>query len=226
MTRVLNGYCGYLWASKFCGAFCTQQEELELPYELKKYQRNPDGSAPPELVAVSPLGKSPLITDGEVTLAESGAIIDYIIATYGNGRAVAKQSGYVDNLYFSHYAEGSLMPVLVLKFIFTVVPKKSPFFIRPFLGFVFGQLDKQLVQPQIVKHLRMIESHLEKSESIWFAGGEEPTAADYQMAFPLEAVMSEIPDFVVNSPHIKKYVETVQSRQVAVLLVVSKQTDS
>ncbi|KAH9477877.1 Glutathione S-transferase 3 [Psilocybe cubensis] len=187
-------------------------EELEIPYELKKYQRTPDGLAPPELIAISPLGKSPLITDGDVTLAESGAIIDYIIATYGNGRAVAQQSGYIHNLYFSHYAEGSLMPVLILKFIFTIVPKKSPFLIRPFLSFIFRQLDKQLAEPQITQHLKMIEEHLAKSKSTWFAGGEEPTAADYQMAFPLEAVASEIPNFVVNSPHIKKYVETVHSR--------------
>jgi len=186
-------------------------EELQVPYEIKKYQRNAQQLAPPELLEISPLGKSPVLTDGDITVAESGAIVDYVIAKYGNGKAVPTQSGYLDNLYFTHYAEGSLMPILVLKYIFELIPKNTPFFIRPILNMVFGQLDKLLVQPEIKKHLEMIESHLEKSQSLWFAGGQGPTAADYQMIFPLEGIVSAAPNSA--GPHIKNYVQAVHDRE-------------
>ncbi|KDR68456.1 hypothetical protein GALMADRAFT_257189 [Galerina marginata CBS 339.88] len=186
-------------------------EELQIPYDIKLYERTPEQRAPPELLALSPLGKAPVITDGEVTLGESGAIIEYLIAKYGNGKAVPSESGYIDNLYFSHYAEGSFMPVLIQKYIFDAVPKKSPFFIRPIANMIFGQLDKLLVIPEMTKHLAMIEAHLEKSQSAWFAGGPEPTSADYQMIFPLEAIVHVAPSSA--GPQIKKYVQAIHERE-------------
>ncbi|KAF4616332.1 hypothetical protein D9613_008635 [Agrocybe pediades] len=186
-------------------------EELGTPYEIKKYERTPQQRAPPELLAISPLGKSPVITDGSVTLAESGAIVEYLIGKYGNGKAVPTDSGYLDNLYFTHYAEGSFMPIVTQKYIFDFIPKQAPFFIRPILSLVFGQLDKQFVQPEMTKHLTLIEAHLSKSQSVWFAGGAEPTAADYQMAFPLEALVAYTPGSV--GPSIKKFVDAVHSRE-------------
>jgi len=143
-------------------------EELQVPYELKKYERGPDQRAPPELLAISPLGKSPVITDDNITLAESGAIVEYLITKHGNGKAVPPESGFIDNLYFSHYAEGSLMPILVQRIIFDYVPKSAPFLIRPILNRVFAQLNKLLVEPEIKKNLTMIEAHLEKSKSVFF----------------------------------------------------------
>jgi glutathione S-transferase len=186
-------------------------EELQVPYEIKKYQRNEQQRAPPELLALSPLGKVPVITDGDVTLAESGAVVEYVITKYGNGKGVPTESGYLDNLYFTHYAEGSFMPILFNKYLFDLVPKNSPFFIRPIAKMIFGQLNAQLVEPELKKHLTMIEAHLEKSQSIWFAGGQEPTAADYQMAFPLEAIVTVVPDSA--GPQVKKYVQAVHDRE-------------
>jgi len=185
-------------------------EELKVPYEIKNYERK-KMRAPPELFAISPLGKSPVITDGNFTLAESGAIVEYLIAKYGNGKAVPPESGFVDNLYFSHYAEGTLMPVLFQRMIFEYVPKNSPFWIRPIIRPVFNQLEELLVKPEIKNNLALIEAHLEKSNSIFFAGGQEPTSADYQMVFPLELILSVVPDQV--GPKIKEYLKTIHERE-------------
>jgi len=186
-------------------------EELNVPYEIKKYERTQQQRAPPELLEISPLGKAPVITDGEVTLAESGAIVEYVIAKYGNGKGVPTESGYLNNLYFSHYAEGSLMPILVQKYVYDLVPKSAPFFIRPIANMIFGQLNTQHIQPELKKHLDMIEAHLEKSQSGWFAGGQEPTAADYQMAFPLEAIVAVAPTLA--GPQVRKYVQAIHARE-------------
>ncbi|EDR09487.1 uncharacterized protein LACBIDRAFT_319137 [Laccaria bicolor S238N-H82] len=185
-------------------------EELNVPYQVKKYERTPQLTAPKELLEINSLGKSPVITDGDVNLAESGAIVEYVIEKYGNGKATPPESGKLDNLYFSHYAEGSFMPVLVQKLIFDIVPQRSPFYIRPFASMIFGQLNKQLVQPEITKHVALIEAHLAKSKSIFFAGGDEPTSADYQMVFPLEALTDGAPDRL--GPKIKEYVKTIHDR--------------
>jgi len=186
-------------------------EELKVPYEIKKYERRPDKRAPPELLAISPLGKSPVITDDNITLAESGAIVEYLITKHGNGKAVPPESGFIDNIYFSHYAEGTLMPIFIQRMIFDFVPKNAPFLIRPIVKMVFGQLITLLVEPEIKKNLTMIEAHLEKSKSIFFAGGQEPTSADYQMTFPLEALVTVSPDKV--GPKIKEYVRTMHERE-------------
>lgn len=110
-------------------------EELELPYEIKRYKRDPQTMlAPTSLREVHPLGKSPVITDGKLTLAESGAIIEYLIERYGNGRLVPA-IGTLERLrytYWLHYAEGSAMPPLLLKLIFDQIEKNPmPFFVRP-----------------------------------------------------------------------------------------------
>ncbi|PPQ82930.1 hypothetical protein CVT26_005037 [Gymnopilus dilepis] len=186
-------------------------EELNIPYEIKKYERTDQQLAPPELLKISPLGKAPVITDGDVALAESGAIVEYLITKYGNGKATPPESGYLDNLYFSHYAEGSLMPILVQKLIFDLVPKNSPFLLRPLVKSIFGKLDNLLVQSELKKHFAMIEAHLEKSKTTWFAGGDHPTAADFQMSFPLEAIVSEAPEMA--GPQMKKFVQAVHSRE-------------
>ena len=110
-------------------------EELGLAYEIKRYQRDPATMlAPPALREVHPLGKSPVITDGDLTLAESGAIIEYLVDRYGNGRLIP-QAGTPDRLryiYWMHFAEGSLMPPLLLQLIFNRLDQgKMPFFVRP-----------------------------------------------------------------------------------------------
>jgi len=184
-------------------------EEIEAPYEMKFYERMPDKRAPKELLDIHPLGKSPVITHGDVTLAESGAIVEYIIRKFGNGKARPPASGEVHDLYFSHYAEGSLMPLVANKFIFSIVPGHSPFFVRPVVKPIMSMLDSQLIDPQLRRHVSLIENHLEKTGD-WFAGGENPTSADFMMAYGVEGLAKFYPDVV--GPKIKAWIERVQNR--------------
>lgn len=163
-------------------------EELGLPYEIKRYQRDAETMlAPPELRAVHPLGKSPVITDGGNTLAESGAIIEYLVERYGNGRLIPP-AGTPERLrytYWMHYAEGSAMLPLLLKLIFSRIESAPmPFLVRPVARGIVGKVRGAFIEPQLKLHLGYIESEL--GRSAWFAG-EEFTAADIQMSFPMEA---------------------------------------
>ena len=161
-------------------------EELGLAYEIVRYQRLPDMRAPAELRAIHPLGKSPVIIDNDNTIAESGAIIEYLIETYGQGRLIPppKTPERLRYSYWMHYAEGSAMPPLLLKLLFTVMPKRAPALLRPVVRKVSTQVLTALVNPQLKQHMDFWEAELSKSE--WFAG-EAFTAADIQMSFPLEA---------------------------------------
>jgi glutathione S-transferase len=161
-------------------------EELGVPYEIVRYQRLPTMMAPPELLKIHPLGKSPVITDNGNTIAESGAIVEYLIDTYGNGRLIPPPHTpeRLRYTYWLHYAEGSAMPLLLQKLLFTIVPRRAPLLMRPILTAVFNKMMATLVDPQLQRHMAFWESELTKSE--WFAG-TEMTAADIQMSFPLEA---------------------------------------
>jgi glutathione S-transferase len=161
-------------------------EELGLPYEIVRYQRQADMRAPKDLRAIHPLGKSPVITDGGKTIAESGAIVEYIVGTYGEGRLVPAPDTpeRLRYTYWLHYAEGSAMPLLLLKLLFNIMPKRAPALLRPVVRKVSSQALTTLVNPQLKQHMSFGESELTKSE--WFAG-DAFTAADIQMSFPLEA---------------------------------------
>jgi len=163
-------------------------EELGLGYEIKRYQRDPKTMlAPAELRRVHPLGKSPVITDGEVTLAESGAIMEYLLERYGGGR-LAPRAGSPERLrylYWMHFAEGSAMPPLVMKLVFDRMEKgPMPFFVRPVARGIAARVKKGFIEPNITRQLDYMEAELTKSA--WFAG-DEFTAADIQMSFPVEA---------------------------------------
>ena len=163
-------------------------EELGLAYEVKRYERDRKTMlAPPELRAVHPLGKSPVVTDGDLTLAESGAIVEYLVERYGNGR-LAPQTGtpaYLRYRYWLHYAEGSAMSPLLLKLVFDKIETSPmPFFIKPIAKIISGKAKSGFITPQINTHLDYMEGELCKSS--WFAG-EEFSGADVQMSFPLEA---------------------------------------
>ena len=163
-------------------------EELGVPHEIKRYQRDPKTMlAPPELRAVHPLGKSPVITDGELTLAESGAIIEYLADRYGAGTLIPAH-GTPERLrcnYWLHYAEGSAMPPLLLKLVFRrVETAPAPFFVKPIARGIAHKVMSSFVDPQLKLHLDYLEGELGKSE--WFAGNEF-SAADIQLSFPLEA---------------------------------------
>ena len=166
-------------------------EELGLDYEVKRYQRNSQTMmAPPELKAVHPLGKSPVITDGGLTVAESGAIIEYIIDRHGQGRLIPAH-GSAERLrysYWLHYAEGSAMPPLLMSLVFNKVRESpAPFLIKPIVRGIADKVLDSFVRPQLKTHLDFMEAELGKSQ--WFAGNEF-SAADIQMSFPVEAAAS------------------------------------
>lgn len=166
-------------------------EELGLAYEIKKYQRDAKTMlAPPELRAVHPLGKSPVITDDANTVAESGAIIEYLLERYGNGKFVPA-AGTPDKLrytYFMHYAEGSAMTPLLMKLVFDRVEKgPMPFFAKPVARGIAQKVKGTYILPQIAQHLAYLEAEL--ATSPWFAGAEF-SGADIQISFVLEAAAS------------------------------------
>jgi glutathione S-transferase len=163
-------------------------EELALPYEIKHYRRDSKTMlAPPELRAVHPLGKSPVVTDGEATVAESGAIIEYLLDRYGNGRLrpAPGTPEFLQYRYWLHFAEGSAMSPLLMKLVFDkVASSPMPFFVKPIARGISAQVLKSFVMPNIVRQLDFMEGEL--AQRPWFAGSEF-SAADIQMSFPLEA---------------------------------------
>jgi glutathione S-transferase len=163
-------------------------EELGLPYEIRRYRRDPQTMlAPPELRAVHPLGKSPVITDGELTLAESGTIAEYLADRYGAGTLIPAH-GTPARLrcnYWLHYAEGSAMPPLLLKLVFNRVERApAPFFVKPVARGIARKVQRSFVDPQLKLHLDYLEGELGENE--WF-GGDAFSVADIQLSFPLEA---------------------------------------
>ena len=174
-------------------------EELEVPYELKRYQRDPATRlAPPVLRQVHPLGKSPVIEDEGRVVAETGAIVEYLIDRSG-GRlgAPANPEGSLRYRYFSHYAEGSLMPPLFTKLVLGRVP-------------LFGKLVQRQFQPMIDVHLDYVEAELGKRP--WFAG-EEFTAADIMMSYPMEAARERAGLRPEHHPHSVAWIKKIQERQ-------------
>ncbi|MFL9946290.1 glutathione S-transferase [Paraburkholderia agricolaris] len=163
-------------------------EELGVPYEIKRYERDPKTMlAPPELRAIHPLGKSPVIVDDGQTIAESGAIIEYLVDKYGQGR-FAPAAGTPERLrytYWMHYAEGSAMPPLLLKLVaLRIAGAPMPFFAKPIARKIAATLQSSFIDPQLKLHLGYINKELDATG--WFVGTDF-TAADVQMSFPLEA---------------------------------------
>jgi glutathione S-transferase len=186
-------------------------EELGLVYEIRRYQRDPQTMrAPPELEMVHPLGKSPVITDGERTIAETGAIVEYIIGTYGEGRLVPP-AGTPERLhyaYWMHYAEGSVMPSLTMKLVISRIPTAPmPFFIRPIARRIAGQIQTAFTDPDIARHISHMDTALR--ETGWFAG-PDLTGADIMMSFPAEAAVTRAGG--ETAMHLARFVETVHAR--------------
>lgn len=174
-------------------------EELSLPYTVKHYQRDPKTMlAPPELLAVHPLGKSPVISDvsddsddsgGDqpITVAETGAIVEYLIEQHGAGRlrppagTEARRRWH----YWLHFAEGSAMPPLLMTLVFDRVAQAPvPFFLKPVTRGIAKQVMDTLVRPNLQRQLDFMEAEL--GRSTWFAG-DAFSAADIMLSFPLEA---------------------------------------
>jgi glutathione S-transferase len=185
-------------------------EELGLDYEIKPYKREPSMMAPASLRAVHPLGKSPVISDGDKTLAESGAILEYLSLTYGGGRftPAAGTPEWLRYTYFMHYAEGSLMPLLFMKLVFGRLPTRVPIFMRPVARAIASGADKTLLGPQISNHFAFLEGELAQHE--WFAG-KDFTAADIQMSFPIEAAAARA-GLGARMPKLQGYLERIHAR--------------
>lgn len=166
-------------------------EELGISYQVVHYKRGADMRAPAELRKIHPLGKSPVITDGDVVVAETGAIIEYILEVYGNGRLQAPigtpaRRAYT---YWLHYAEGSAMPLLLLKLIFLRMPQNVPALLKPLVKKIAAKAQATVTDPQLSQHVHYWNDAL--TPTGWFAGADF-SAADIMMSFPLEAAASRV----------------------------------
>src|SRR5450830_107295 len=186
-------------------------EELGLEYDIKFYQRDPKTMlAPQSLRDVHPLGKSPVITDGDLTIAESGAIVEYLVERYGNGKFIP-EAGTPERLryrYWLHYAEGSAMPLLLMKLIFGRLPTSVPTLIRPIARLICNGVLGRMVDPQLKRHLDYLEGELRSST--WFAGNTF-TAADIQMSFPIEGLRSR-GGLDAQYPKLLTYLDSIHGR--------------
>ncbi|RUL72163.1 glutathione S-transferase family protein [Dyella choica] len=186
-------------------------EELGVDYDIVRYQRNPKTLlAPPELRAIHPLGKAPVVTDGPHTLAESGAILEYLVERYGEGRFVPPQGSpeHLRYRYWMHYAEGSAMPPLLLKLITgRIASAPVPFFMKPITCKIANSLQTGFVDPQLALHFGYIAEELKHSG--WFAGNEF-TAADVQMSYPIESGVARAGAGA--HPSIRAFLERIQAR--------------
>jgi glutathione S-transferase len=193
-------------------------EELGVPYELKIYRRDKSTRlAPPELKKVHPLGKSPVITDDGEVIAESGAIIEYLVEKYGHlakgdlaglqpraGTPEARQCRF-----WMHYAEGSLMNWLVMKLVFVTIPKQPmPFFVRPIARALCSNVEARLIDPNLLTASQFIDEHL--GRNTWFLGSQL-SMADFQMSFAVEALLSRSAGDG-NFPHLNAYRDRMRAR--------------
>ncbi|WP_336994145.1 glutathione S-transferase [Lelliottia amnigena] len=185
-------------------------EELDVPYQIVRYQREKTMLAPPSLKKIHPLGKSPVVEDNGLILAESGAILEYLQETYDPQSHLKPQDAAqkIQYRFWLHYAEGSLMPLLMMKLVFNSLGKPPvPFGMRT-LGNLLGQgVQKGYLNRQIETHARFVESHL--AENSWFAG-DHLSMADIQMSFPVFALLAR--GGIDNLPHLHAWKKKVEMR--------------
>lgn len=182
-------------------------EELGVEYQVKYYKRLPNLSAPPELKAVHPLGKAPVLTDGDLVIAESAVILDYLQATYDTENKFKPQNSknLMQYNYWMHYAEGSLMPLLVFNLVLTNVPKHVPFIIKPIAKKIAEGIKGGFIKPRLSDHIPFLENYV--NEHDYFAG--DFSFADIQMSFPIVALQERIGG---KYPKMKAYAERIQQR--------------
>lgn len=186
-------------------------EELGLEYEVRIYERDPKTIlAPPELRAVHPLGKSPVITDGDITVAESGAIIEYLLergedSALRPARGTEARRSYA---FWLHYAEGSFMPLMVLSIVLRRIDEAPmPFFIKPVAKGITQKVRDSYLDHNMARHLDFIEATLD--EQPWFAGADF-SAADIQMSYCLEAAGARAN--LETYPQIRKFQDAIAKR--------------
>ena len=187
-------------------------EELGVEYKLKIYKRDPQTSlAPPELTKLHPLGKAPIVTDDAITLAESGAIVEYLVDKYDSGElkpedGSAQKRAYT---YWLHYAEGSLMPLMLTSLIVNRIESAPmPFFAKPIAKGIAGKVRQGYLDPNVKRNLAFLEATL--NQSSWFCG-DRMTAADIQMSFPVEAAAVRT-RLESDHPKLAEFLERIHSR--------------
>ncbi|KAF5345381.1 hypothetical protein D9757_012723 [Collybiopsis confluens] len=198
-------------------------EELNVPYLVKKYQRLPNQKAPPALLDVHPLGKSPVIEDYDteaevrkgkprVVLAESTAIINYLIQKYNPGmKSNLSAEGAIDDLYYTTYAESTFIPLIVTQRKLARFAGFAPWYLRPIFRYILGAFSEMYIDPEIPNNVKMIEDHL--SENDWFARGSQgPTSADFAMIRGLEALTAAKIATLETCPAIVGYLQKAQAR--------------
>lgn len=185
-------------------------EELGLEYEIKHYQRNATTRlAPPELRAVHALGKSPILTDGDVTIAESGAIVEYLVEKYDDGRLLPPKESpeRLNYTYWLHYAEGTFMPYMIIALILNKIDTAPmPFFVKPIARGITGKVRQSFLDQNITSNLDFMESTL--ASSPWFTGNQM-SGADILMSFPVEAAAARN-NLTSNYPHLTAYLTKIQ----------------
>lgn len=186
-------------------------EEIGVPYQIERYERDPATMlAPPSLRQVHPLGKSPVVTDGKATLAESGAILEYLVETYGEGKFAPEHGtpSYLRYRYWMHYAEGSLATPLLLQLVFDQIERKSPLIVRPVAKGISAKIKSLLVTPNLKRHFDYLEAELTE-HGPWFAG-RSFSAADVQMSFGIEA--AEVRGLLKNRPRLADWLRRIHER--------------
>ena len=186
-------------------------EELGVPYEIRRYQRDSKTLlAPPELLRVHPLGKSPVITDGDLTVAESGAIVEYLVERYGKG-ALAPPQGSPQRLrytYWLHFAEGTAMPPLVMTLVFNRIESAPmPFFVKPVARGIARKVKGGFIAPNVARIVDYMEAELGRSQ--WFAG-DAFSAADVQMSFPVEVAAARAGG--AKKPNMQRFLDRIHAR--------------
>lgn len=187
-------------------------EELGLPYEVKRYERDPATMlAPPELRAIHPLGKSPVVDDGDIRVAETGAIVEHLLDAHDPEGRLRPARGTTDGrrfTYWLHYAEGSAMPPLLLKLVSAQLPKRAPGLVRPIVNGIAARAQASFIDPQIKAHADWWEAEL--AATGWFAGAAF-SAADIMMSFPLEAAASRAIDLSAY-PRVAAFLKAAHAR--------------
>ncbi|OTG63864.1 glutathione S-transferase family protein [Acinetobacter silvestris] len=182
-------------------------EELGVEYQIKYYKRLPTFAAPPELKKVHPLGKSPVLTDGDLTIAESAVILEYLQETYDteNKFRPQDQANIQQYKYWMHYAEGSLMPYLVMNLVMSNMPKHVPFLIKPIANKIADGVKGGFINPRLKEHTAYLENYL--TTHAYFAG--DFSFADIQMSFPMIAMQERVKG---KKPHMVAYANLIQQR--------------
>lgn len=183
-------------------------EELGLDYELKTYKRDKNFRADPALKKVHPLGKSPVVVVDGMALAESAAILEYLV-DMGEGALRPQTPEERQKVrYWLHFAEGTLMPTLLMSLVHNTAIQKVPFIIRPLVKGILGTVDGAFTNPEIVRNMGFVEQTL--STQPWLAG-ERFTAADIQMSYGLQAGIRRAPEGQ-SYPNIQAYIQRFEAR--------------